>query len=127
MLYNDQHLQHLRKKVSPANTIHHSVFIYNPFKKLNLCNFYSHRMISHFMNILLNIFISEYHRKTTDFVKNSSYHRTTITHFLNSGKWNDSFFSDTLKHSVVSIIYSEATYTGKPVFCIVDDTIALCF
>ena len=62
--------------------------------------------------------------KTTDFAKNSSCHRTTIAHFLNSGKWDDSLLSDTLKRSVIEIIYSEAARTGKPVFCIVDDTIA---
>ena len=62
--------------------------------------------------------------KTTDFAKNSSCHRTTIAHFLNSGKWNDSLLSDTLKQSVIEIIYSEAARTGNPVFYIVDDTIA---
>lgn len=76
------------------------------------------------MSILLSIFVSGYHGKTTDFAKNSSCHRTTVAHFLNSGKWDDSLFSDTLKHSVIEIIYSEAARTGKPVFCIVDDTMA---
>ena len=75
------------------------------------------------MSILISIFISGYHGKTTDFAKNSSCHRTTIAHFLNSGKWDDSLLSDTLKCSVIEIIYSEAARTGKPVFCIVDDTI----
>lgn len=76
------------------------------------------------MSILISIFISGYHGKTTNFAKNSSCHRTTIAHFLNSGKWDDSLLSDTLKCSVIEIIYSEAARTGKPVFCIVDDTIA---
>lgn len=76
------------------------------------------------MSILSSIFLSEYHGKTTDFAKNSSCHRTTIAHFLNSGKWDDPFLSDMLKQSVIEIIYSEAARTGKPVFCIVDDTIA---
>ncbi|MDO4471341.1 MAG: transposase [Bacillota bacterium] len=76
------------------------------------------------MSILISIFLSGYHGKTTDFAKNSSCHRTTIAHFLNSGKWDDSLLSDTLKKSVIEIIYSEAARTGKPVFCIVDDTIA---
>ena len=107
-----------------ANTIHHSSFIYNQFKKLNLCKFYSNRVVNHLMSILISIFISGYHGKTTDFAKNSSCHRTTIAHFLNSGKWDDSLLSDTLKCSVIEIIYSEAARTGKPVFCIVDDTIA---
>ena len=76
------------------------------------------------MSILVSIFISGYHGKTTDFAKNSSYHRTTIAHFLNAGKWDDSLLADTLKRSIIEIIYSEALRTGKPVFCIVDDTIA---
>ena len=107
-----------------ANTIHHSSFIYNQFKKFNLCKSYSNRVINHLMNILISIFIAGYHGKTTDFAKDSSCHRTTIAHFLNSGKWDDSLLSDTLKRSVIEIIYSEAARTGKPVFCIVDDTIA---
>ena len=107
-----------------ANTIHHSLFIYNQLKKLNLCKFYSNRVINHLISILISIFISGYHGKTTDFAKNSSCHRTTIAHFLNSGKWDDPLLSDTLKRSVIEIIYSEAARTGKPVFCIVDDTIA---
>ena len=76
------------------------------------------------MSILISIFISGYHGKTTDFARNSACHRTTIAHFLNNGKWDDSLLSDTLKKSVIEIIYSEAARTGKPVFCIVDDTIA---
>lgn len=81
-------------------------------------------MINHLMSILIIIFLSGYHGKTTDFAKNSSCHRTTIAHFLNSGKWDESLLSDTLKRSVIEIIYSEAALTGKPVFCIVDDMIA---
>ena len=113
-----------KKKVPLANTIHHSSFIYNQLKKLNLCKFYSNRVINHLMSILISIFISGYHGKTTDFAKNSSCHRTMIAHFLNSGKWDDSLLSDALKQPVIEIIYSEAARTGNPVFCIVDDTIA---
>ena len=99
-------------------------FIYNQLKKLNLYKFYSNRVINHLMSILISIFLLGYHGKTTDFAKNSSCHRTTIAHFLNSGKWDDSSLSDTLKRSVIEIIYSEAARTGKPFFCIVDDTTA---
>ena len=104
--------------------MHHSTFIYNQLKKLNLYKFYSNRVINHLMSILISIFLLGYHGKTTDFAKNSSCHRMTIAHFLNSRKWDDSLLSDTLKCSVIEIIYSEAARTGKPVFCIVDDTIA---
>ena len=37
------------------NTIHHSTFLYNQVKKLNLCNSYSNRIINHFMSILISI------------------------------------------------------------------------
>ena len=94
------------------------------FKKLNLCKSFLNRVIGHLMSILISIFISGYHGKTTDFAQNSSCHRTTIAHFLNSGKWDDTLLENALKSSVVEIIYSEAQRTGKPVFCIVDDTIA---
>lgn len=76
------------------------------------------------MSILIIIFISGYHGETTDFAKNSSCHRTTIASFLNSGKWDDPLLSNKIKQSVIEIIYSEAARTGKPVFCIADDTIA---
>ena len=44
--------------------------------------------------------------------------------FQNTRLFNDTLLENTLKSSVVEIIYSEAARTGKPVFCIVDDTIA---
>lgn len=111
-----QTLQHLRKKVSLANTIHHSTFIYNQFKKLNLCKSFSNRVIGHLMSILISIFISGYHGKTTDFAQNSSCYRTTIAHFLHSGKWDDTLLENALKSSVVEIIYSEATAHQKACF-----------
>ena len=129
MLYNESdetNICNIHKKEGASRKyyIHHSSFIYNQFKKFNLCKSYSNRVINHLMSILISIFISGYHGKTTDFAKNSSCHRTTIAHFLNSGKWDDPLLADTLKRSVIEIIYSEAARTGKPVFCIVDDTIA---
>ena len=102
----------------PANTIRHSSFKYNQFIAFSLCKFYSRLVINHLRSILISIFLSGYHGKTTDFAKNSSCHRTTIAHFLNSEKWDDSVPSDTLKRSVIEIIYFEAACTGKPVFAL---------
>ena len=47
-----------------------------------------------------------------------------MAHFLNQGKWNDFLFQDALRNSVAYLIYREATISGQPIFCIVDDTIA---
>ena len=76
------------------------------------------------MAILISVFSSGYHGKTIDFEKYSPCHRTTVAHFLNKGKWDDSALDDILKAAVVQLIYKQAASTGKPVFCIVDDTIS---
>ena len=120
MLYNESDQTNIcndhERKCLLANTIRHSSFIYNQLKQLNLCKFYSSWVINHLMSIQISIFISGYHGKTTDFAKNSSCHRITIAHFLNSGKWDDSLLSDALKRSVIEIIYSEAARTGNVLF-----------
>lgn len=55
------------------------------------------------------------------FARFSENHRTTIAHFFNHGKWND---GKILKSQVIKVIYDEDKRSGKPIFCIVDDTIA---
>lgn len=51
-------------------------------------------------------------------------HRTTVAHFLNKGKWDDGTLENILKSTVVQFIYEESRRSGRPVFCIVDDTIS---
>ena len=80
--------------------------------------------MKHIMAILISVFSLGYHGKTIDFEKYSPCHRTTIAHFLNKGKWDDARLEDLLKSTVIQIIYKEARRSGKPVFCIVDDTIS---
>lgn len=76
------------------------------------------------MTIIVSVFLRGYRGKTVDFATVSQHHRTTTAYFLNRGKWNDHALQDTLKNSVVQIIYQEAKRSGQPVLCIVDDTIA---
>ncbi len=76
------------------------------------------------MGIMIAIFSRGYKGKAVDIARNSARHRTTIAHFLNHGKWNEGKLEEILKAAVVRVIYGEAERTGKPVFCIVDDTIA---
>lgn len=107
-----------------ANSIHHSNSIYNYFKSLKLGLFLSDVYLNHLMTILVSVFLRGYRGKNIDFAEVSSQHRTTTAYFLNHGKWDDSALQDILKSSVIQIIYREAQLSGKPVFCIVDDTIA---
>ena len=80
--------------------------------------------MKHIMAILISVFSLGYHGKTIDFEKYSPCHRTTVAHFLNKGKWDDTKLEDILKSTVIQFIYKEAQQSGKPVFCIVDDTIS---
>ena len=106
------------------NSIHQSKTIYNYLKNLNLCRVFSYTVIKHILSILISVFSMGYNGKTVDFEKYSSCHRTTIAHFLNNGKWDDSKLQDIIKSAVVHVIYREAVRSGKPILCIVDDTIS---
>lgn len=56
--------------------------------------------------------------------RSSEKHRTTIAHFLNYGKWDENILEQCVKTAVIHRIYGEAERTGKPIYCIVDDTIS---
>lgn len=86
--------------------------------------FLSDVYLNHLMTIIVSVFLCGYRGKTVDFAKISQHHRTTTAYFLNHGKWNDLALQDTLKSSVIQVIYQEAKRSGQPIFCIVDDTIA---
>lgn len=120
---NKQHT-HSNKGVSIANSIHHSNHIYNYFKTLNLGLFLSDVYLNHLMTIILSVFLWGYRGKTVDFQEVSHCHRTTTAYFLNHGKWNDIALQDTLKKSILHIIYREAQRSEQPVYSIVDDAIA---
>ncbi len=75
------------------------------------------------MTILCAVFSLGYGGKTTQMSMVSEKHRTTIVHFLNHGRWDDTVLEQILKAQVVRVIYAEAERTGKPVICIVIDTI----
>ncbi len=106
------------------NSIYHSQTIYNLFREMKLCEVFTHKIIVHMMGIMIAIFSRGYKGKTVDVARCSARHRTTIAHFLNQGKWNDGKLEEILK-AVVQVIYGEAERTGKPVFCIVGDTIRM--
>ena len=76
------------------------------------------------MSILICVFTIGYCGKTVQMEKYSKNHRTTIAYFFNHGKWNENILEQCVKAEVIRRIYGEAERTGKPIYCIVDDTIA---
>ena len=107
-----------------GNSIYDSKVIFNSILKLDLEKYFRRLVLRHIMTILAAVFMSGYKGKTVQMSQNSEAHRTTIAHFLNHGKWDDAVLEEILRRQVVRTIYEEAERTGKPVFCIVDDTIS---
>ena len=81
-------------------------------------------ILKHIMSILICVFTIGYRGKTVQMEKCSENHRTTIAYFLNHGKWDENILEQCVKAEVIRRIYGEAERTGKPIYCIVDDTIA---
>ena len=107
-----------------TNSIYHSKSIYKYLLENNLCQHFTHTIIKHIMAILIAVFTSGYSGKVVEIAQVSPCHRTTVAHFLNSGKWDSQWLMDWQKAMTVKIVYGEAVATGKPIECIVDDTIA---
>ena len=107
-----------------SNSINHSEAIYKCLLKLNIYRDFSHTVVKHIMAIIMAVFCAGYKGKTVQFSQTSVCHRTTVAHFLNKGKWNSNHLEEILKQEVLDIIYRESERTGKPIYCIVDDTIS---
>lgn len=106
------------------SSIHHSETICNSLKKNNLYEILSDTEKNYIPSILLAMFNSGYHGKTVDLEQYSDYHRTSVSRFLRSEAWDEMPLSYGIRRETVTRIYEEARRSGKPVLCIVDDTIA---
>ncbi len=106
------------------NSIHQSATICNKLKEKNIYKKFSEKVMKHIVTILISIYCLGYRGKTINFANHSENHRTTVAHFLNNGKWDEDLLEQVIKEIVVNTIYQESRQSGKPVLCIIDDTIA---
>ena len=107
-----------------GNSIYDSATIFKCFLQIKLEQGYRRVILKHIMSILICVFTIGYRGKTVQMEKCSENHRTTIAYFLNHGKWDENILEQCVKAEVIRRIYGEAERTGKPIYCIVDDTIA---
>ena len=107
-----------------GNSVYDSATIFKCFLQIKLEQKYRRVILKHLMSILICVFTIGYHGKTVQMEKCSENHRTTIAYFLNHGKWDENILEQCVKAEVIRRIYGEAERTGKPIYCIVDDTIA---
>ena len=105
-------------------SIHHSKEICKRLEAKKLTESISAYAMEYIMVIMLAIFSIGYHGKTVNMEKHSDKHRTSISRFLQNDHWDASPLEIAMKHLVIRTIYEEAERSGKPILCMVDDTIA---
>ena len=110
--------------MSHAYSVKQSGEICKALNELQIRTVLSDVYLEHLETIVHSVFMLGYKGKVvnTEFFREK--HRTTVSHFLNNGKWNSLQFEKALKRQVIDRIYGESRKSGEPVFCIVDDTIA---
>ena len=99
-----------------------STEICNAFSEFSFAKMLSDVYREHLMTIIHSIFMPGYKGKIVNCIGQK--HRTSIAHFLNDGKWNSSALKAALKQRIINRVYNESIRSGKPIYCIVDDTIA---
>ena len=107
-----------------GNSIYDSAAIYKCILQIKLEDYYRRVVLRHIMSILICVFTIGYKGKTVQMETCSERHRTTIAHFLNHGKWDEGILERCIKAEVIGRIYGESRRTGKPIYCIVDDTLS---
>lgn len=106
-------------------SIHYSEEICKRLEAKKLTETISPYAMEYINTIMLAIFSTGYHGKTVDMEKCSDKRRTSISRFLHNDQWNASSLEKAMKELVIHTIYEEAERSGKPILCIVDDTIEI--
>lgn len=91
--------------------------------ELNLTKEYSKPVVKHIEEFIKSAVSKGYAGKTTDMAEFSENHRTTKSHFLSEGKWDEKYLDGVIKSKATSHIESIAVKENKPVFVSVDDTV----
>ena len=105
-------------------SIHYSEEICNSLKTREIYETVTAYALEYIMVIIISIFSAGYRGKTVDMEQHSERHRTSISRFLRNEEWDDSGLEGAMKALVIKTIYEESERSGKPVYCIIDDTIA---
>ena len=105
-------------------SIHESEEICNSLRKKEIYETVTGYALEYIIAIILSIFSAGYRGKTVDMEQHSRRHRTSISRFLRSEDWDDRELEAAMKKHVIQTIYEESERSGKPVYCIIDDTIA---
>lgn len=82
-------------------------------KRLQFVPGVSHTAIRHIMEVLFSAFSLGYKGKAVNFSSHSPCRRTTLTHFLNQGKWDSRRLEDLIKASVIKPSMGKPSAAGS--------------
>jgi len=106
------------------DSLHDSAAICKRFQELKLGMNFSYVHLKHLGEAVKAALTHGYRGKIVDIARHSNKSRTTISHFFNHSKWDKKQLQTILQEQVKKIIYTESQKTNKPIYCVVDDTIA---
>ena len=79
--------------------------------------------MKHIVDIMTSVTSKGFSGKTTEMSAYSGNHRTTISHFLCRGKWDDKRLAEKLAQKSHEFISQSAQKRGTPIFVSIDDTV----
>jgi hypothetical protein len=97
----------------------------NFFNELNITENFLKPQIKNMMAFIVSMMLDGFHGKlinVSDFALNTT--RTPITRFLNSMAWDDQMLLNAMQQYAIKRIWEKSVETGKPIYIIIDDTIA---
>jgi hypothetical protein len=77
----------------------------------------------HIAEIIVGATSKGFSGKTTEMARYSENHRTTISHFLRRGKWDDEKLKECLRKETYRYIVEQAGGKNSPLFLSIDDTV----
>lgn len=111
--------------MSLKNILPHQHVILNFLVALGFQVYFSKPVLNHLINFITGVTQKGFSGTTTD-IHRLSYnqkHRTTVSHFLSKGVWDERHVQNVHKEKVLSVVKRKAKRLGNPIFFIADDSI----
>lgn len=97
--------------------------MFNFFKSHRLPLYFSKPVLRHIQEFIVAATAKGYRGKVTDIAEWSSFHRTSIGHFLSHGVWDESYIRKIVRQESLQFVLSHSKDTEQPIFVIHDDTV----
>ena len=97
--------------------------MFNFFKSHRLPLYFSKPVLRHIQEFIVAATAKGYRGKVADIAEWSSFHRTSIGHFLSQGVWDESYIRKIVKQESLQFVASHSKDTEQPLFVIHDDTV----